>query len=233
MVQVSVQVPALGEAPCGIRNLELRDGALGAPLAALTPDALENARTALIDSLSRIVLYTVNTPLSDTETWKAIFRNASFLRISHIKLCLRTLDGGKNLAALAEPLRMAAAYGIRLVFEPGGKHAFFDEAMYASIRTEQTGIVFNPYHYVCEERNPFLTVLYRSKWKDEIAFLRVVDGLYGSHEPCPIELGNAEIKECASILLARSFGGYFSFTPYLESPISDTVDRFRAMLKTL
>lgn len=233
MVQVSVRVPRIGPAPCGIKNIELKDGAFGKPLAELSPSALENMRCALIDHLERIVLYTVNTPLAEVEAYKKIFRNASFLGITHLKICLCTVNEGKNLAALSEPLRMAEAYGIKLVFEPGGKYAFFDEAMYASVRTPDTGIIFNPYRYVCVQKNPFLKVLYKSKWKDEIAFLRVTDGLYDSGEPCPIETGNGEIKECVSILLARSFQGYFSFVPYLEAPIEETISRFQAMLTAL
>ena len=114
-----------------------------------------------------------------------------------------------------------------MLLEGGGKHAFFDAACYRAIRGDNTGLIFNPLHYVEEGRNPFLSVMYKSKCRDDIRVLRVNDGLYEGGVPVMIEEGNAEIKECASSLLARGFDGYFSFRSYLpDVPVSQIIKRF-------
>lgn len=219
-----------GDKPYGnISNLELKDGYFGASLCSLFTEQLEDIRQSLICNMQRIVIYTLNMPLDEKESYLRAFRAAALLRIKFIKICLCTLERGSEarIAQMREIIAMANAFHLKVLFEGGGKYDFFDTACYQKIRNENTGLIFNPLHYVKEGRNPFLNVMYKSKCRDDIQVLRINDGLYEGGIPVMIEEGNAEIKECASSLLVRGFEGYFSFKPYLpEVPVSHVIKRF-------
>ena len=231
MYQYSMQIETLAEDSRMISNIELIDGCFGAPLAELSGDQLEDIRLNLIRSLRRIVLYTVKTPVSETEWYRHIFQNASFLGITHLKIDLVAL---KTDTGLAEILRMAESFGIYVVFEPGFDHPIFTEEFYFSIRTEYTKIIYDPMLFVHHGKKPFLDVLYKCKWKDDVLFLRVTDALFDSTTPVALEYGNGEIKECTSTLLARSFGGFFSFIPYrTDAPVWNAVSEFQGLLSRL
>ncbi|MEG2939512.1 MAG: hypothetical protein RR829_04725, partial [Oscillospiraceae bacterium] len=147
-----------------------------------------------------------------------------------------TLECGHKtrIEQLREVVSIAEAFNIRVLFEGGGKYAFFDDEFYDSVKTDGTGLIFSPLRYVKEGKNPFLQVMYKSKCRDDIRVLRVNDGLYTGGVPTMIEEGNGEIKECASALLARGFDGYFSFKPYLPGVSVDAiVERFLTTLKEM
>ena len=59
------------------------------------------------------------------------------------------------------------------------------------------------------------------------------DGLFCERRPVLPGQGNAEIKELASILLARSFDGYFSFSDYFGQLNLDGLLEYIAAFKTL
>lgn len=219
-----------GMLPCkNISNIELKDGYFGTTLSELTANQLEDIRVNLIHKMQRIVIYTLKMPLCETEQYISAFRAAAFLRIENIKIALCTLEGGceERIEELREVIKIAEAFNLHVLFEGGGKYAYFDALFYKKIKTMYTGLIFNPLRYVKEGRNPFLNVMYRSKCRDDIRVLRINDGLYDGGVPTMIEKGNAEVKECASALLARGFDGYFSFKPYLKDvPVEEIVERF-------
>jgi len=231
MYQYSMQIASLDMDSFGISNIELVDGCFGTLLAELSGDQIEDIRLELIRSLRRIVLYTVSTPVSETAWYRHIFQNASMLGITHLKIDLSALSTDTGLA---EVLRMAESYGIYVVFEPSVDHPIFTEEFYLSIRTEFTKIIYDPTAFVRYGKKPFLDVLYKCKWKDDVFFLRITDALFDSTRSVALEHGNGEIKECTSTLLARSFGGFFSFVPYrTDAPIRNTVEEFQGLLSRL
>ena len=216
MYRFSIPQRELEENAFGIDNIELKDGAFGKLLCEMTPAEIEEVRNRLILGRKRIVLYTVTVPYDRLDLYREIFRKAMLLRIEHIKICLcvltdtseKTLESLKTIASYAE------ACSIPVLFEPRAKYPLFTYEWYGKYRTDWTGIVFDPLECVKEDKNPFLTVLYKNKYRHDVKFLRIHDGLYGGGEPTLPEMGNAEIKECTSALLAFGFDGYFSLREY-------------------
>jgi hypothetical protein len=87
---------------------------------------------------------------------------------------------------------------------------------YRQIKSDNTGVIFNPLEYCRMKSHPFFHEFYNSKLKKEIKFLRINDGLFRDGSPSlPCE-GNGEIKEMVSILLSMGFKGYFSLSPYFQ-----------------
>ena len=233
MYRFSVELRA-GEAPySGIPNLEIADGFFGAPLAEMTPDQLEDVREELIGTMQRIVLYTLSIPFSDKAAYLRAFRACALLHVEYVKLDLAALRdvSEQTLEQLREVIAMAAALDLQVVFEPGGACACFDAACYGRLRADNTGLIFNPAAYVQEGRNPFLQVMYKNKYRNDIRMLRVNDALYDGAKPVLPGHGNAEVKECASALLARGFDGYFSLAAYLPDDAQQEVtEHFLQML---
>ena len=137
-----------------------------------------------------------------------------------------------------EICRIGKAYGIGVLVENNSKTAlpsassvarFFESAGKGSAE-----LIFNPLEYVRIKRHPFLNEFYNSRLKNMIRFLRVSDGLFVDGEAVLPAQGNGEIKEMASILLARGFKGYFSFTPYLKDmslrDYEEIIERFKKLL---
>ena len=84
--------------------------------------------------------------------------------------------------------------------------------------------------------HPFFHVFYASKLKNRVRFLRLNDSLYSTGEAMPLAGGNGEIKELISILLSRSFDGYFSVTPYRGRNVEhmlQTLTEYRTLLKNM
>lgn len=216
MYRFSIRQNGLDNNEFGIENLELKDGAFGKLLCELTPNEIEDIRNHLILSRKRIVLYTVTVPYDRLDLYREIFRRAMLLRIEYIKICLCVLkdNSEETLANLKKIASYAEASGIPVLFEPRAKYPLFSYEWYGRYKNDYTGIVFDPLEYVKAGQNPFLTVLYKNKYRHDVKFLRIHDGLYGSGEPTLPELGNGEIKECASALLAFGFDGYFSLREY-------------------
>lgn len=206
MYNYSIELKDLNENNYGINNIELTDGVFGKELADMTGNEVEDIRRNLIETRRKIVLYTVKTPLSDYDRFVLIFRKAHLLNIDNIRL---TSDITDEFGEIAE---LARAMDIKVIFDITPEFGFDD---YKKIRTKHTGILYDPCAFLKAELNPFLKVLTKSKVKDDIVFLRFNDGLMITAEPTLPEEGNAEVKECASNLIARSYSGYFSITDYL------------------
>ena len=211
----------------GIKNLELCDGYFGAPLADMSPAQLEDARVSLIKSLSRVVLYTAQTPVSQYESYVKFFRNAHLIGAENVKLAYSAVEGAGE-DEIRRVIAIAEAFSIKVLFELEAENIEkFGFEQYAAVRSDATGLIFNPNEFVKLHKNPFLSVLYKTKYKDDVVILRVCDMLYDSCHPALPEKGNSEIKECASSLLSRSFKGYFSFGKYGEDiSVSEVIDAF-------
>lgn len=185
----------------GYRLLEIDASTFGAPLEALSPAAIEETRRTLLTSLSRVVLYTVDSDFI-TADLPALLRNAHLLNVENI-LVPDALFGDAGVREMAD------AMGVRLLMD----YTLGCEGFYLENASANTGLVFDPASVILAGKNPYLSVLYKNKVKDDIVLLRVSDALKDGTPVLPGH-GNAEVKECMSHLLCRSFGGYFSLSGY-------------------
>lgn len=215
----------------GIRNLEVTDGYFGTPLSRMDGGQVEDIRDMLIRKLSRIVLYTVDMPVCEYDAYVRFFRNAHLIGVENVKLAYTAIRGAQD-ESVRKVLAIAEAFSIKVLFELEAAHMeSFGMEQYVALRSENTGLIFNPNEYVKLHINPYLGTLYKLKLKDDIVILRVCDMLYDSLIPTLPEKGNSEIKECASNLLTRSYQGYFSFSAYSDQfPVGDVIGAFTEAL---
>ncbi len=220
----------------GITNLETDDPIFGCNLSELPCDKVEDIRDALTDSMKKIVLHTVRMNLNDYDAYVRALRNANRIGIENVKICLCTfssLSDDASLGAVKRIIEAARAFNINILFEPRTKYPVFTNELYAKIREENTGIIFNPSEYVLGNVNPFLGHLYKYKFKDDIAVIRIND-MKKDGTPVLPEKGNAEIKECVSAMLSRSYSGYFSFRNYSdEFSVEEVMSSFKKMIKEM
>ena len=217
----------------GVTNLETDDPLFGEPLSEISPSRVEDIRDMLITSRKKIVLHTVRMKHDRICEYERALKNALRLGIENVKVCLGSFDGAAEEKGTKEIISMASCLGINVLFEPRKIYPFFTDEFYGKIRSENTGIIFNPAEYAAMGKGAFLGVLYKYKYKDDIRFLRIDDAKFDG-TPTPLEKGNAEIKECVSALLARNFDGYFSFRKYADGiPLADVFDSFANMMKNL
>lgn len=149
--------------------------------------------------------------------------------------------GEAEIEALRKLVTAARVQGIGLVVENDSLSCLSDDrkltALYNRIKDENTAVVYNPLEFVRVKAHPFFHAFYNSKLKGKIRFLRINDGLFADGRLVLPGEGNAEVKELASILLKRSYKGYFSFTPYMPSSdpamYRSMLDRFHKMLMEL
>ena len=217
-----------------INNIELFD-IEGKSLELCSGNEIEDIRNALIDSNKTIVLLSTSLPLTDTAAYNTLFRKAHLLHIQNIRIILNTQDT-LNVNTV---LKMADLWNIGIVFENHPNCFFKDnESMtsFLSPMPEHAALVFNPMGFVALQKHPFFHVFYSSKLKNRVRFLRLNDSLYSTGEPMPLAGGNGEIKELISILLSRSFEGYFSITPYRGYGVDkmlETLTEYQTLLKNL
>ena len=195
----------------GINNVEVSDEIDGVKLYEMTGEQHERIRDLLIDYGKRIVLLTTFLDVNDKKNLNLLFRRALVLNVRAIKVIPKETDD------LEYVFKLSRSYGIPLMFENNSKtHVNHEEVLqYLVSNGEGSGIIFNPFEFVCMQRHPFFHVYYSSHIKNKVSFLRITDGLYNEHTPIMLHHGCAEVKELVSIMLSRSFDGYFSFTPYL------------------
>ena len=220
---------ACNEPSHGISNLELTDGCFGLPLHEMNGLQVEAVRNQLIGQLARVVLYTVDLPVAQTAKYIRFFRNAHLINAEHVLLTAGAISCASDEEIL-EIIRMGEAFSIRVLFRPDAE---FPLSRYAAIRSEWTGLYYDPMEYVKQHINPYRDVIYKSKFKDDIRFLRVCDMIFNSLEPVLPEHGNAQIKECAATLLTRHYPGYFSFRPYGGPELKDVIPAFCNALSNL
>ncbi len=227
MFKYSIALKNFGDEAYGIANLELCDGVFGKPLYLLSGEETEEIRNALIAKRQRIVLYSVDMPLQNTGDYVAFFRRAHLLGIENVKLT--TPFTGADKESLDAVIDMARGMGIRLLFEPTKENGMtFDS--YRELRTPATGLFLNPMEFVRQDRMPFRGNFYKAKVKDDVRFVRMVDGIMGTDTVVPLEEGNSEVKECLSVLLARSFDGYVSIGTEYAADMEDHFARLARML---
>lgn len=232
MYKFSIKLNDKNADACGISNIEVKDGFFGQSIAEMDGRCVQDGRDWLIYNMKRIVVYTVSVPVDCYDAYVRILQNARALGVEAIKICACALGecSDKTAEYLGEIFKIAQAVGMKIAFEPKAKYPDFTLEFYSKIRCEVTALIYNPSEFVKQNKNPFLQVLYKSKFKEDIILLRVNDRLYNG-EYTMTELGNSEVKECASALLARSYSGYFSFEPYLENVSTKKI--IDAFLETL
>lgn len=208
----------------------------GKPLQDCSGSEIEDIRCALIDNNKTVVLLKAALPLSDTAAYNTLFRKAHLLNVKNIQIPLSGLDTAPDVGLL---VKMAEAWNLGLVFENAPDCFFLDDAsMTAFIKPlpETAGVSFAPAGFVKLQKHPFFHVFYGSKLKNCIRFLKLEDTLYSTGEATPLGGGNGEIKELISILLSRSYDGWFTITPYLDGTpegMQKTLCQYQTLLKTL
>ena len=203
----------------------------------LDGDAVETMRNLLIDYGKVISLLTYTGKLSDRERFQSLLRNAHLLGVKAIKVCCDGYDAIEAAAAdLSECAQDAMCYGIRLCVENCHDSLLSrnkDMELLVKAAGENVCTIFNPLSYAYMRAHPFFHEFYGSKLKNNITFLRVNDGLFCERRPELPGKGNAEIKELASILLSRSFDGYFSFADYFGQMSREELKNYISTFKTL
>lgn len=223
-----------------ICNMEINEELDGVSIAHFSGEQLNNLRNLLISTNRKIVLLNCIKPVTQTDHYKNVFRKAQLVRVENIKVTIKKEDSCSD--AFIEGLQMVCkigkAYGIKVLVENDSTTFLSTEQeiseVFKMLEGLNAGLIFNPLEFVRLKSHPFFHVFYNSRLKNNIFFLRVNDGLYLNGKPVLISKGNAEIKELASILIARGFTGYFSFVPYLEKMnvgnFAETMDSFKKLL---
>lgn len=223
-----------------IGNMEISDKLDGSCIADSSGEQIEKFRNLLIRNNKKIVLLNCSKPVTEKEYYKKILRKGHLLGVENINVMVWEND--KPDEAFVDGLKavceIGAAYGIRILLENSScTFLSTDKAMsqvYEKIRNQYTGLIYNPLEYARLKSHPFFHMFYNSKLKNDIRFLRVNDGLFLDGNPVFPAKGNAEIKELASILLARGFKGYFSFSPYFKKMdfaiYMEVIENFKRLL---
>ena len=223
------------ETRCGY--VELSDIIENTFLGDMDGDTIETMRGLLIDYGKVISLVTYTGSVSDAARFRTLLRNAHLLGVKAIKVSCDDYDAIQDAAAdIAECAQDAKCYGIRLCVENRNDSILSrnkDMEQLVKSAGENVYTVFNPLCYAYMRAHPFFHEFYGSKLKNNITFLRVNDGLFCERRPELPGRGNAEIKELASILLSRSFEGYFSFTDYFGQMSKEDLLAYIAAFKTL
>lgn len=216
---------------------ELSDIMDGVFLGDMDGDTVETMRNLLIDYGKAISLITYTGAISDRVRFRALLRNAHLLGVKAVKVSCDGYDTIEKAAAdITECALDAKCYGIRLCVE--NRHDSLlssnaDMELLVKSAGDNVYTIFNPLAYAYMRTHPFFHAFYGSKLKNNIAVIRVNDGLFCERRPMLPGQGNAEIKELASILLSRSFDGYFSFTDYFGDMSMDDLLHYIAAFKTL
>ena len=203
-------------------NMEISDKLEGEYVADIKGEQLDALRKLLITNNKKLVLLNSTRPVEEFEYFKELFRKAYILGVENVNVTIDLEDEDKEMFShnFKKICRVAQTYGIEVLIENRATSFLSNDkaiaSFYDNIKTQNTGLIFNPLEYVKLKSHPFFHEFYNSKLKDDIIFLRVNDGLFVNGKPALPAQGNGEIKELASILLSRSFKGYFSFTPYFK-----------------
>ena len=221
-------------------SLEVSDCFDGRSIIELSGEDIEYYRHLLIEYQKKIVLLSVKWSAGSLDYFRKVFRNAHLLGIENIRISMEGLGAAEPFKeeAYKEVCGIGKAYGIGVLLENDSKSFLSsDEAIsgvYGRIKGEFTGLIFNPLEFARMKTHPFFHVFYNSKRKNDIRFLRINDGLFVDGSPAIPGSGNAEIKELASILLTRSYKGFFSFVPYFEKQdLEKTIRIINAFKKLL
>ena len=217
--------------------MEISDCLEGTFIGDMDGNAIETMRNLLIDYGKIISLLTYTGKISDVERFRRLLRNAHLLGVKAIKVSCEDYETIQAAAAdVKECAQDAKCYGIRLCVE--NQHDSLlsrNKDMEAMVKSagENVYTIFNPLCYAYMRAHPFFHEFYGSKLKNNITFLRVNDGLFCERRPELPGQGNAEMKELASILLSRSYEGFFSFADYFGEMSREELLQYIAAFKNL
>jgi len=226
-----------------IHNIEIDEKFDGNSLVDLNGEEIESYRNLLIANSKIIACYSCSEPVNNFDYYKVLFRKAHLLNIKSINI-KNPYDPSDYKSPedfvrhFGRIVKTGESFGICVLLENQSSTSLAEDSQIARIirlvSSNYLGMIFNPLEFVKLRKHPFFHVFYYSKLKNDIYFLRINDGLYADGAAVLPGEGNAEIKELASILLARSFNGYFSFVPYFKNQDLDTykkiIARFKKML---
>lgn len=217
----------------GINNIEIGEKLSGSNLWELSGAELEAIRDAFIDSGKKIVLITLESAL-DFESKKKFFRAAHLLMAENIKV--KISDDMEAISSNKETFKIASSFGIRPLIENNAQSILKTDIdmlnFWSKNEGYELGFIYNPFEFVKLSHHPFFHMFYTSHLKNDIVFLRLNDGLY-SGDMTPLANGNCEIKELISILIARTYKGYFSIGDYRAAGLKATIDEFKKIAKSL
>ena len=212
----------------GIHNIEISDCVDGKTLYEMNGAEDERIRNLLIDFNMRVVLVSTGLRPDDRDAWKILMRRCMLLDVEAVKI---DVSKGEDTTFVK---RIIDSFGVELCVENCAGGSIADEnAIFEAVREHGARVIFNPLEIVKTECHPFLNTFTAGKFKNDIGFLRINDGLYRTHESVMLSHGCTEIKELASILLCRSFKGYFSFVPYMAETDLNVYRENIATLKNL
>jgi sugar phosphate isomerase/epimerase len=225
-----------------INNIEIDAEIDGTSLESLSGSQVECVRNLLIKTNKEVVLLDCDFTGFNPERINLLLRKAHLLGVENIAVAQWGQDRSTDLESLEnllmELLPIANSYGIGVTIENKRASCTSSEEALAKLFKKcgdiKPSLVFNPQEFAAEKKHPFFHVFYNSRLKPAIRFLRANDGLFIDGRPALPAEGNAEIKELASALLARSYRGYFSFHPYLPGmdaeQYSVVIERFKKLL---
>lgn len=214
-----------------VPNME-SDGTLdGVLLSDLTPAVLEDARETLISTGVRIVSADLACDLSDDTALRRFFAAAHFLHIENVIAPTPASDDLNAYISLCEtPAKYAQSYGIGFLIVNDSDSVLKEEKNVAqvvrSLEKYDCAAVFDTAAYQKAGAYPFFGALYSSHIKNRIRMIRVGD-LDREYKPVPLAHGICGVRECVSLLLARSFDGYFSLPALYDQK---TADDWRVLL---
>ena len=202
-------------------------------------DQVEDIRNDLIDRQKAIINMNTEVPYYDLEYHKELLKRAVLIGIKYIQPVMdrSIVLNPEKQESFQELCTIANAYNIGVLVENNGDELevmdYFEELYKKDIKVNAK-FIFNPAEYVKEKAHPFFHRFYNSRLKNDIIILRINDCLFKSKKVILPGEGNSEIKEMASILLARSFTGWFSVGAYGQEidPV-DVIYCFKELLKNM
>ena len=111
-----------------------------------------------------------------------------------------------------------------------GSAEFVEQIKTLEKRLPSVKAAFNPLAFVEAGENPFLKSYYKTGIKSRIGALYINDG-FATGQRSNLEEGLSEIKELISILLCRSFDGFFILQGHNCSDFANTVKKFMQILE--
>lgn len=198
----------------GISSLELPGCIDDMPFSELSPAALEAARETLIDTGVRVVISLLSADPADDAALRRFFNAAYELHVESVLLPVPVQDSAEAYAkAWTTAARYAQAYGMGLLVS-NDPDTFLktDAGVTEAVRALEAydcGAVFDGVAYQKTGVYPFFGACYSSHIKNRIRVLRIGD-VDKDYKPVALDHGITGLREVTSLLLARSFDGYFS-----------------------
>lgn len=225
-----------------INVIEMDDIIDNIKLIDLSGEQTEKYRNLLIIHNVKIVLMNTAIPFDNINEYRLLFKISHLLKVEYIRLSIDSKSMNNQLIEkFEEILKLGRSYNIVCVIENSSdmfnENDLLQTRLFYNYREYNLGLIFNPLEIVKNKRHPFFHVFYKGKFKNNIFFLRINDGLFSDGSPIDLGHGNAEIKELISALLARNFRGWFSIDPYLKmddlDEISLTLDIFKKIIMNI